>query len=427
MLDRRRLLGLGGAAGLGLAAHGGHAMGRDDGPWDSEQDARTARQFGAAPQIRRRVTLGKTGLEVPEIGFGSASSSDPALVRQALARGVNFFDSAESYRWGSAEEAIGEALAGVPRHSYVLTSKTKAGAGETAAQMMAALDGSLKRLRTDYVDIYFNHAVNDVDRMRNSHWHDFTETARKQGKIRFRGLSGHGSRLAECLDYAIDNDLADIILAAYSFALDPDFQDRLRHTFHFVAIQPELPRVLAKAKEKEVGVIAMKTLMGARLNDVREYERDGRSFAQAALRWVLASPRVDAAVISMTSAENIDEYVGASERAALDGEYRAPQDLALLARYAYRQNARYCRPGCDGCAGACPAGVEIAEVLRTRMYAVDYGDEALARADHAALGDAGAQACLSCTHQACARSCVYDLDVPTLTRDTARRLGPVMG
>jgi len=418
MLDRRRLLGLGGAAGLGLAAGAGNASARA--VYDSGDLA-----AGPAPQIRRQVTLGKTGLEVPEIGFGSASSSDPALVRHALTRGVNFFDTAESYRWGSAEEAIGEALKGVPRDSYVLTSKTKAGSGDSVREMMAALEGSLQRLQTDYVDIYFNHAVNDVDRMRNSQWHDFTELAKRQGKIRFRGVSGHGSRLAECLDYTVDNDLADIVLAAYSFALDPDFQDRLRHTFHFVAIQPELPRVLAKAKAKNVGVIAMKTLMGARLNDVREYERDGRSFAQAALRWVLASPRVDAAVISMTDKAQIDEYVGASERAAIDGEHRAPQDLALLARYAYRQDARYCRPGCDACVGACPEGVEIAEVLRTRMYAVDYNDETLARADYAALGD-GAAACLACTHQACAKACVYDLPIPELTRDTARRLGPAL-
>ena len=148
------------------------------------------------------------------------------------------------------------------RNEVVLSTKTKAGASDTSADMMKALEGSLRRLKTDHVDIYFNHAVNDVERMRNPQWREFTELAKRQGKIRFRGMSGHGSHLAECLDYAIDNDLVDVILVAHSFGQDPTFYDKLRHTFHWAAIQPDLPRVLAKAKQKDIGVVAMKTLMG---------------------------------------------------------------------------------------------------------------------------------------------------------------------
>ena len=125
----------------------------------------------------------------------------------------------------------------------------------------------------------------------------------------------------------------------------------------------------------------MKTLMGARLNDMRPYEREGYTFAQAALRWVLSSPRVDALIISMTSAELIDEYVAASGNPDMRGEH-----LQLLERYAYLQHARYCRPGCNFCEDACPEQVQIAEVLRTRMYDVDYGDPALALEDYAKLG-----------------------------------------
>ena len=50
--------------------------------------------------------------------------------------------------------------------------------------MMKSLEGSLRRLRTDYVDVYFNHAVNAVERMQNEEWAEFTELAKKQGKIR---------------------------------------------------------------------------------------------------------------------------------------------------------------------------------------------------------------------------------------------------
>ena len=371
----------------------------------------------ATSAIKRHVTLGKTGLSVSEIGFGSASSQDPALISYALDRGVTFFDTAESYRFGWSEEAMGAGLKAVPRDQIVLNSKTKAGASASEAEMMEALEGSLKRLQTDYLDVYFNHAVNNVGRMQNEAWANFTEKAKQQGKIRFRGMSGHGSKLAQCLEYAIDNDLVDVILCAYSFGEDPDLYDKLKHTFHYVAIQSELPPVLDKAREKNIGVIAMKTLMGARLNDMRPFEKEGRTYAQAALRWVLSSSRVDAALISMTSFDNIDEYIGASGQ-----EDEKAGDAEILGRYAALQSNRYCRHGCNGCEGACPDGVEIAEVLRTRMYDVDYKNPALAHEDYAKLGS-GAVACLTCQHQTCLGSCPVDIPIPTFTKDAARRFG----
>ena len=399
MVDRRHFLRLGAGAAVGLAAVRGG----------------THAQTAPPARIQRYVRLGRTELKVSDISFGSASSSDAALVRHAFDRGVNFFDSAESYRWGGAEEAIGEALQG-KRDQVVLSSKTKAGSSDTRADMMKALEGSLRRLRTDHVDIYFNHAVNDVARMQNQEWQEFTELAKRQGKIRFRGMSGHGGHLVECLNYALDHDQVDVILVAYSVGQDPSFYDRLRHTFHWAAIQPELPPVLQKAKQKDVGVLAMKTLMGARLNDMRPYERPGSTFSQAAFRWVLSRPNVDALLISMTSNELIDEYVSAS-----GASVTSQTDLDLLARYVEMRVGNYCQPGCSVCESSCPQRVAIAEVLRTRMYAVDYRDDVLARAEYAALGE-GASACLSCAHRTCLSACPLGVPIAELTREAATRL-----
>jgi len=401
-LDRRDFL-VGGASALGGTLLGAGAAGAEE-PAD------------ATPRVRRYAPLGKTGMKISDISFGSSRMRDAKTVRYAYEHGVNYFDSAEGYKGGASEEAIGEALHDV-RDRVFLTSKTKAESGARRAEMMTALEGSLRRLRTDYVDVYFNHAVNDVERMRNPEWAEFTELAKKQGKIRFRGMSGHGGHLVECLDFSLDNQLVDVVLVAYNFGQDPAFYQKMLTSFDFIALQPGLPDVLKRAHARGVGVVAMKTLMGARANDMRPYEEGGATFAQAAFRWTLSNPDVDALVISMNSPDMVDEYLGAS------GATRTSlRELSLLGSYARLFGADYCQHGCGICESSCPLGVPISEVLRTRMYEVDYRDHALARDDYAKLG-AAASPCLTCAEPACASACPNLIPIPERTRDAARRLG----
>ena len=371
------------------------------------------------PRVRRYVPLGRTGLEISDISLGSGSLRDPDLVRHAFDRGINYFDTAESYPIGIGEEsenAIGEALQG-KRDKVLLASKIVARPGVRKGELMSKLEGSLRRLRTDHLDVYFNHAVNDPARLKNPEWYEFTALAKQQGKIRFTGMSGHGGRLIECLDLALDEDLVDVILTAYNFGQDPAFYERFTKRLDFVAVQPDLPRVLSKAHKQGVGVIAMKTLMGAKLNDMRPFERDGASFAQAAFRWVLANPNVDGLIMSVKSREQIDEYVAASGAASV-----SRRDLDLLERYVSRNGDSYCRPGCDACESSCPQGVEVSNVLRARMYAVDYGDPERGRASYAGLST-NASACASCRVQSCLGACPYGLKVATLTHSAAALLG----
>jgi hypothetical protein len=371
---------------------------------------------GAPGGIRRYAPLGKTGMKISDVSFGASRlRREEDVVRHAFDVGINYFDTAESYTGGVSETTIGRALAG-HRDRVFLTSKVETTATSRRGELMRALEGSLRRLGTDHVDVYFNHAVNDVERISNPEWHEFVATARKQGKIRFSGMSGHAGKLIPCLEWAIEHRAVDVVLVAYNFGQDPAFYSRLLDTFDFIALQPDLPRVLARAKEAGIGVVAMKTLMGAKLNDMRPYERDGATFAQAAFRWVLSSPNVDALIVSMTSRERIDEYVAASGWTTT----RAG-DLPLLHRYALRQSDAYCRFGCDACHDSCPSGVAVSEVLRTRMYGVDYGDLSLARAEYAKLG-AGAAACLDCADPSCAAACPHGLPVSHLTVSTERLL-----
>ncbi len=369
-------------------------------------------------QVRRFSPLGKTGLNISDISLGGSRlrSGDEDIVRHAYDRGINYFDSADNYTGGESEIVIGNALKG-KRDKVYLTSKTMASATETKESIMASLEASLKRLQTDHVDVYFNHAVNDIARIKNPEWHEFTEAAKKQGKIRFAGMSGHAGNLIECLEWAIDAGRVDVILCAYNFGQDPSFYQRFTRDFDFVAIQTDLPRVLKKAKAKGVGVVAMKTLRGARLNDMRPYEKNGATFSQAAFRWVLSNPDVDALIVTMTSTEQVDEYLGASGARAT-----AAADIPLLQRYEHLNASTQCRQGCGICESACPAGVEIGNVLRTRMYAVDYGDTRFARDEYALLGT-GAEACASCSAKPCADACIYGLRPDVLLAPVHQVLG----
>lgn len=396
-LDRREFLRQGAIATLSLGALGLPSV---------------AARAGEPPPERFR-SLGKTGLRISDISFGSGDTDDPDLIRYAFDRGVRSFDTAEGYpmgRGGTAERAIGEALKG-KRDQVVLTSKVVAKAGFKAERIMRRLEGSLRRLQTDHVDIYLNHAVNDLGRLQNPEWFEFVERAKQQGKIRFSGMSGHAGRLLECLDVAIERELVDVILVAYNFGEDPSFYEKLTRSFDFVANQQGLAERIAKAHAKGIGVLTMKTLMGARLNDMRPHEKGDATFSQAAFRWVLSNPDVDGVVISMKNRALIDEYLVAS------GQTRPrPQDARLLRQYVALNGASYCRPACSSCESACPADVPVGEVLRARMYARDYGEPEKARATYAGLG-AGAAPCLGCAGP-CLAACPHGLAVPDLTRAT---------
>jgi predicted aldo/keto reductase-like oxidoreductase len=371
----------------------------------------------ARAEVRRYVALGRTGMQISDISFGASrlDAGEEDIVLHALEHGINYFDTAESYSGGDSETTIGNALRG-KRDKVYLASKVEAGATDRKEALMATLEGSLRRLRTDYVDVYFNHAVNDVRRLQNPEWYEFIGRAKEQGKIRATGMSGHAGHLRECLDYALETGSVDVILVAYNFGQDPAFYQRFTRSFDFVARQPDLPRILRQAKAKGVGVITMKTLMGARLNDMRPFEKGGATFAQAAFRWVLSNPDVDALIISMTTPARIDEYLGASGwRSA------ARDDLPLLRQYVQMHGDSYCRHACNDCESACPYGVPIADVLRTRMYAQDYGDLKLARNEYARLG-AGASPCLTCAHQVCAGACTHGLAINTLLAPMHRML-----
>ena len=98
--------------------------------------------------------LGKTGLKVTTVGFGSMITTDPSVIARALDMGITYFDTARGYQSGNNERMVGAALKG-RRKDIVLSSKSEA---ETPAEATAELETSLKELGTDYLDIWYIHS-----------------------------------------------------------------------------------------------------------------------------------------------------------------------------------------------------------------------------------------------------------------------------
>ena len=408
-VDRRSFLRLGAvtdlAAGIPINATADGSSSPSASSQASPQDSSRG--------VKNYVRLGRTELKVSDISFGSfpLRHGEEHVVHHAMDQGINYFDTAESYGDGTSETVMGRALKGKRDQVYVAT-KIGAGSRDSAASMMQRLDESLSRLQTDYVDIFFNHAVNDISRLKNEQWLEFADKARSQGKVRFFGMSGHGGYLTECVDYAVEQDMFDVLLLATNFGEDPVFFERFTRGFDFVANQQGLRASMAKAKQKDIGIVAMKVLRGAKLNDMRPYEQQGYTYSQAAFKWVLNIPQVDNLIVTMRNRDQIDEYLGASGA----GEV-SQADMGLLQQYAKMTDASYCRHVCNDCEGSCPFNVPIADVLRMRMYATDYGDFSIAKQEYAKL-DANASPCLSCDGRPCKDACTYEIPIADLCGPT---------
>ena len=177
------------------------------------------------------TTLGRTGLRVSVAGLGcggnsmlgkGAGASDAgaiALVREAIDLGVNFLDTAEAY---GTEEIIGQAIAGLARDAVVISTKTHAKRGDerrSPAQVVAALEASLRRLRTDYVDIYNLHGVHPSA---YDHAHDVLAAVllreKEKGKIRHLGITENGPGDIEqiMLQRAVQDGCWEVIMLAYN-------------------------------------------------------------------------------------------------------------------------------------------------------------------------------------------------------------------
>ncbi|MFH1571896.1 MAG: aldo/keto reductase [Gemmatimonadota bacterium] len=289
--------------------------------------------------------MGRTGLKVSEIclgtmtfGRGADEAEARRMVDAALDGGVNFFDTADSYGGGQSEVLLGKALEGRRRDAVVATKFFNPmgpgpnDSGMSRVRIMRAIEDSLRRLRTDHVDLYYIHHV-DVQTPLEEMLRALDDLVR-QGKVRYPACSNYQAwRLMECLWISDARGLArfECYQPQYSLVVRDIEQELVplcqRHGLGVVAWSP-LAGGFLSGKYRP----GQRQVAGSRSADGWAYPQRyfaasadqalaalleaapqlGRSPAQVALRWVLDQPAVTAAIVGARTVEQLRDNLAAA-------------------------------------------------------------------------------------------------------------------
>jgi uncharacterized protein len=350
--------------------------------------------------------LGRTGLDVSVIGFGGTWISELSMpeavkvVQRAFELGINYFDTAKLD--GDSEEKLGAALKDV-RDDCVLATKT---ASRTRSESLADFKSSLRRMKTDRLDLIQLHGIDDEKTLRKAAGPggslQMCKKARSEGLVDFIGITGHKPRV---LIKAIETNEFDTLLVPLN-----------------VVTRQALEELIPRAKELDVGVAIMKPLSAktsrlitclynpslSLLSDEPELKtllgQDTASMVSSALRFVLAQ-NVSVVVTGMKSIEEV-------EAAAQVGNNYTDYTTAEKKRFKVRFDGKYCRD-CGLCL-PCPQDIDIAAILRFHTLHTTYGLKNWAKKLYSGL-EVDATNCTECG--ACEPKCPYNLPIMSLLKN----------
>jgi voltage-dependent potassium channel beta subunit len=303
-------------------------------------------------QYRR---LGRAGVRVSTIALGSwltyggpvAEETAIDCIHTAYELGINFFDTANVYHQGAAEKVVGRALKDFPRESYVLATKVYFPMGEgpndrglSRKHIMEQCQASLRRLGTDYIDLYQCHRYDpEVPLEEVLRALDDLVT---QGKVLYVGVSEwSATQIADAVYTARELNLDQIVSnqPIYNMLLRYIERDILplceREGIGQIVFSPLAQGVLTgkyqpgqppqkgtRAADPESNTFMHNLMSEKTLTAVQHLrtlaEENGSSLAQLALAWVLSKPIVSAAIIGASRPQQIKENVKASEMTLSD-------------------------------------------------------------------------------------------------------------
>jgi predicted aldo/keto reductase-like oxidoreductase len=350
-------------AGLGIAGSGTAI---------ASTEAAAAPATESAAKVPRK-TLGTTGEKIPILVLGCAQKFDDKydkILHRCFKEGVDYLDTAHVYADGMSHKTIVPFLEQVDRKNVWITSKMPPGVRGKAPFdaepgtpdfFAKGVDLCLKELQTDYLDLFFMHALDDPKYL-EPEFIKMGEALRKSKKTRFFGFSCHGARELELLNKAAKVGGIDAIMFRYNFAKYGDL---------------ELNKAIDACKKAGIGLIAMKTQDGVQkdLADVVKFQSEDFTLGQAKLKAVWADDRIDAAISHMDNTNVLKENIAAAKspvQISMNDFNQLQQIATATAAYS-----------CHGCEHLCEPHVEgetkIADTLRFLMYHENYNEPDKAR------------------------------------------------
>ena len=325
----------------------------------------------------RNVTLGSTGIDVPQNAFGALpvqrTEMDEAvrILRRAYEGGMRYIDTARAY--SNSEEKLGRAFGDAWPDDLYIATKTMA---KTPEGFWRDLDCSLEMLRRPYVDVYQFHMANVVWRPGDgTGMYECMLEAKDKGLIKHIGITAHKIGIAE-------------------EAVESGLYETLQFPFSYLAGDRELALV-ELCKQHDMGYIAMKGLAGGLINNSR-----------AAMAYLYANPWV-LPIWGIQRMGELEEWLSYMEDTpVMDDEIAAfiEAERASLSGDFYR-GCGYCMP--------CPQGIEINNCARMSLM-LRRAPSASWLGEHWQAEMAKIEDCIGCYQ--CQRKCPYELDTPELLR-----------
>jgi predicted aldo/keto reductase-like oxidoreductase len=395
-VSRRDFVKTLGVVGVGSMVGAGQALAQSNAP-----STTTAPMPIKVVKVPTRP-FGRTGVQVPILALGGIFDieSNQLVLKQALDWGVSYWDTAASYNGGKSEGGIGLYLEKNPqaRRDIFLVTKYDGGG------MTQALNQSLEKLKTDYIDMYCLHGLNNTSKL-DDDTKAWVVKAKADKKIRFFGFSTH-SNMESCLQEAAKLGWIDGIMLKYDF--------RLMQT-------DAMKAAMDAATKAGIGLTAMKTQSKSPVSTETEADlklgghfiQRGFTQQQAKLKAVWENPQIASICSQMPNLTILQANIAA----ALNKTSLTAADHAALRQYAADTRSVFCA----GCSQFCEAEpghqAPVGDVMRALMYHRSYGDPELARAVFRQLPETARRGLAGFNYAAAERACPHGLPIAQWMRE----------
>ncbi len=386
----RSLVGLAGAGLAGSTPALALAQGTDT-------EKKTDKAADSGEIIYR--TLGRTGVKLPVVSMGVMNANNPEIVVASYDLGVRHFDTAARYAYGRNEQMVGDVVKrqGIRDKVQIATKiwtpnqRTTSSVKEAKDKFIKLMEGSLKRLKTDYADVVYVHNIRSAEEVNDEGAIEALRLLKEQGKVRATGVSTHQA-MAAVINEVVRTDFFDVVLTAINVSM---------------AANTDLFAAIKNASEKGVGIIAMKTQAGGQrlpnAETLRTYS--GATVNTAMLKWVMRNPNIHTSIPGFDNFEHMKQDLSVNRSL----EYTEDEEK-FLSDNSIQLSLGFCQQ-CKGCLATCPRDTDIPTLMRTHMYAAQYGNfhEARITLDDIPQGQ-GLTECADCGD--CLAKCANSVDIP---------------